>query len=122
MEGSFEEHWFQRVEQRVFVEELAVFRARQDFEDNVFYISDYVSKEGVRSAEPVASHRVGPHAEKVKRHVASHVEQKEIDSLKVKPKLAPEQEEPAPMMRTYQISKEADKKKKVFIVFHSLLL
>lgn len=71
---------FAHVAKRVIVEPFAVFRQRTEFPDDVFYISDFVTKEGVRLAES-PSLLIGRRAEQVRSLVASSIKQ-EVCRLK----------------------------------------
>lgn len=94
------------------VEELAMFRKRSEFPDDVFYISDFVTAEGVCLPEPPAKARPGPRAEKLQKYVASHLTPKEVLDLEKKPlSIPPDVPDPVPVVQTFRM----DAKKVLFM-------
>lgn len=105
LKEEYEDVFLSKVEKRVVVEELSVFRKRSDFQSDVFYIADFVTVEGVRLPEPPARIRPPPRAEKLQKWIAAHVTDKDVVELEKKPSILPaDPPEPAAIVQTFKMA------------------
>lgn len=107
LKEEYEDVFLSKVEKRVVVEELSVFRKRSDFQQasDVFYIADFVTVEGVRLPEPPARIRPPPRAEKLQKWIAAHVTDKDVVELEKKPSILPaDPPEPAAIVHTFKMA------------------